>query len=47
MISDNQVHIPERPGECTETLADISQAKRYLKWEPTVKLEDWINEYKL
>ena len=37
------VHIDKRPGECRFTQADISKAKEILKWEPKVKLEDWIN----
>ena len=35
-------HIPARLGESRETLADISKAKKLLKWEPKVKLEDWV-----
>ena len=37
------LHIDKRPGECRFTQADISKAKEILKWEPKVKLEDWIN----
>jgi UDP-glucose 4-epimerase len=39
-------YIPPRAGESRHTLADNSKIKQYLGWEPTVKLEDWINENK-
>ena len=47
MISDNIVTLPERPGECRETLAVNTKAKYYLDWEPTINIKDWIDEYKL
>ena len=42
MIGGDYVHIPARIGEAKETLADISIARNYLNWEPTIYLEDWI-----
>ena len=42
LIEGEYVHIPPRKGEANETLADISAAKKYLNWEPTICLEDWI-----
>jgi len=36
-------YIPERPGEATETLADISKAERLLKWKPTISLKEGID----
>ena len=47
MISDNTVTLPERPGECRETLAVNTKAKYYLDWEPTIDIKDWIDEYKV
>lgn len=47
MISDNFRYIDSRPGECKETLADISKANLYLDWKPKINVEDWINEHKL
>ena len=44
MISDETVFIEPRLAESRETLADITRAKTLLGWEPTVKLEDWINK---
>ena len=44
MIGGEYVHIPAREGEAKETLADISVAKNYLNWEPTIYLEDWIKK---
>lgn len=42
MISDKQVHIPKRPGEPDITWADIQKAKKLLKWEPSVSLEEGV-----
>lgn len=47
MISDKTVTLPERPGECRETLAVNTKAKYYLDWEPTIDIKDWIDEYKV
>lgn len=35
-------HIPPRPGEAMETLADTSKARRDVGWEPLHNLEDYI-----
>ena len=42
MIGDDYVHIPPRLGEAIETLADISKAKNYLNWEPSISIKNWI-----
>jgi UDP-glucose 4-epimerase len=42
MISSDYVFIEKRPGEMSETLADINKIKSVLGWEPTMLLEDWI-----
>ena len=44
MIGGDYVHVPARIGEAKETLADISIARNYLNWEPTIYLEDWIKK---
>jgi UDP-glucose 4-epimerase len=46
MTGGGHVHIPERPGESRETLADNSKAKSLLGWNPKVKFEDWIEANK-
>jgi UDP-glucose 4-epimerase len=46
LIGDEIIHVPERPGEAATTLADISKIQKYLGYEPTVKLEDWIDTQK-
>jgi len=43
MISDNTVNIPPRPGESRVTLANNQKLRSTFDWEPTMKLEDWIN----
>ena len=45
MINGEYVHIPERPGEARETLADITRATKLLNWKPLVDLKQWIREY--
>ena len=42
LIDGEYIHIPPREGEAKETLADISIARGYLNWEPTINLEEWI-----
>jgi nucleoside-diphosphate-sugar epimerase len=47
MISDNTIMIEPRLGEARFTRANNKKIKKYLGWEPKVKLEDWIsNELK-
>jgi UDP-glucose 4-epimerase len=47
------VHVEPRPGEVQRLIADISEAKKLLKWEPKCTLEeglerfiDWYKDYK-
>lgn len=42
-IKVKKEHIPPRPAEAKETLADINKAKKYLKWEPTTVLPEELN----
>lgn len=42
LISPKQVHLPERPGEARETLADITKARTMLNFNPTHKVDEWI-----
>lgn len=44
MFKTRKTYLPARPGEAQNTLADITLSKATLKWEPTVKLEDYIND---
>lgn len=46
MIGGETVNIPALPGEMVKTQADYSKAKKLLGWEPTVKLQDGIEELK-
>jgi nucleoside-diphosphate-sugar epimerase len=39
-------HIPARPGEARETLADISDAKTFLGWKPEISLDDALKSLK-
>ncbi len=38
-------YFPSRSGEAQETLADISQTKEILKWEPQYNLEDYVSTF--
>jgi len=44
-ISLNQIYLPNREGEAGNTLADISKAKKILKFEPKVSIKKWIKGY--
>lgn len=39
-------HVPMRPGEARETLANNSRARNALDWEPMIELEDGIEDLK-
>ena len=42
LVDGSHIHIPERPGEARETLADNSKAHRLLGWSPVIRFEDWV-----
>jgi UDP-glucose 4-epimerase len=44
MMGGEYLHIDERPGECRFTQANITKANNILKWNPKVKLKDWLDE---
>tara|TARA_B100000959_G_scaffold227847_1_gene242925 strand:+ start:502 stop:1404 length:903 start_codon:yes stop_codon:yes gene_type:complete len=44
LIGGDYEHIPARPGEARETLADITKLKELLEYEPKVNIEDWIKQ---
>ena len=44
MISDNTVNIPPRIGEARTTLANNLKLCNTFGWEPTVRLENWIED---
>jgi UDP-glucose 4-epimerase len=43
MIKHKTINIAPRPGESRVTLANNQKLRKTFGWEPTVKLEDWIN----
>jgi len=42
LIGGPTVHIPKRPGEPDSTHADITKAKKLLKWKPEVSFEEGV-----
>src|SRR3990167_7679789 len=42
LISPNIEYLPQRKGECRDTLADISKAQELLGWYPKTSLADWL-----
>ena len=44
LISKKKIKIPKRPGEPDMTYANISKAKRILKWKPKITINDGISE---
>ena len=43
MISNNTIHIPERPGEAKTTLANIQKVQKVLRFNPEISIENWLN----
>ncbi len=44
MISNTIKFIPKRPGEATETLADMTRMETEFRWKPSKNIEDYIAE---
>src|SRR5579863_2279111 len=44
MIGGPVAHLERRPADARDTLADISQARAILEWEPEVATEDGVRE---
>jgi UDP-glucose 4-epimerase len=44
LISDNKIHIKNRPNETRKSCANISKIKKHLKWMPNVRFEDGIKK---
>jgi len=44
MMGGETVHIPARPGEMRDTLADTTRAKELLGWQPEITLEEGIKK---
>ena len=44
LIGGPTVHLPPRPGDARDTLADLSQAREILGWEPEIVTEDAVRE---
>lgn len=46
MISDNKVNIAPRAGETRLSLANNQKIRKTFGWEPTMKLQEWIERQK-
>ena len=46
LISKESIHTPPRLAEIRDTLADNSKAKEFLEWQPTIEIEQGIEELK-
>jgi len=44
MFGSEKTYIPEIEGEVRETLCRSELARKKLKWNPKINLEDWIKE---
>jgi UDP-glucose 4-epimerase len=44
LISEYQVHIPERPGEVMHSRASIAKIKEQLGWSPSISVVDWVKK---
>ena len=43
LLDAKKINIPKRPGEPDITQADISKAKKILKWKPEISFEEGVN----
>jgi UDP-glucose 4-epimerase len=46
LISEYQIHIPERPGEVLHSRSSIDKIKQTLGWNYTINVLDWIKDNK-
>jgi UDP-glucose 4-epimerase len=46
LISEKVIHIPPRPAEVQDTLADNRLAKKLLGWQPEMAIEEGVKELK-
>jgi UDP-glucose 4-epimerase len=44
LISSEYIHLPERPGDARNTLADTSLVRKDLSWAPTIDAITWLKE---
>jgi UDP-glucose 4-epimerase len=44
MISNNIINLPPRPGESRITLANNEKINKIFGWNPSVKLEEWVEK---
>lgn len=44
MVGGEAIHLPARPGEMQDTLADITKAKTLLGWQPEITLEEGVKK---
>ena len=45
MFGGDKKHLPARPGEARETLADISFTTEKTGWTPKHNLENYVKEF--
>ena len=43
-LSLEPIHGPELSGDVRATQADIKLIRKLLKWEPKMRLDDWLTE---
>ena len=46
MFNIKPIYKKDKPGEAQYTLANYYLADKILGWEPTINLEDYVNEYR-
>lgn len=44
LVGGKKINIPDRPGEPMRSCANISKAKKILKWSPKIKFRNGIND---
>jgi len=46
IIGGHTMNIPPRLGEVRITQADVSKIKNHFGWNPSINLQDWLNQHK-
>ena len=44
-LKANIKHVDAQKGDVDDTLADISKAKKYLKWNPKTMIDEGLKDY--
>ena len=47
LFGGEKTHLPARPGEAKETLADITETRQNINWAPELCLKEYVSNWKI